>query len=241
MQKSLITLIDKIVGKQQERAQAREADYLAIVQQIAAGKEPDADRVDALLREAGKTLENLTEDVERLQQRHRLREQVDELPRLAAERQQVEKQIAAADEALADAEQTHAEVTAPLAARVVELREAMWAAEAAKRQLAEGCTDPVLLAHKRDIESQLDRLRRDSVNLRNAISDSRDRARNEQALAEQAQRIVHGEQQAKEHQDLAKRHERTVAGYEAELAKVEKAIAALERREQAVRDQMLAP
>ena len=56
--------------------------------------------------------------------RRRLREQLDEPPKLTAERQQVEKQIAAADEVLADAEQTHAEVTGPLHARLAETRRA---------------------------------------------------------------------------------------------------------------------
>ena len=39
---SLTTLIDKIMGKQQEREKARAADFQSIVEQIAAGKEPDA-------------------------------------------------------------------------------------------------------------------------------------------------------------------------------------------------------
>jgi predicted nucleic acid-binding Zn-ribbon protein len=68
-----------------------------------------------VLREAGKTLDDLREAVERLQARRRLREQMDELPKLAAERQEIEKQLAAADNILADAEQQHSEVTAPLA------------------------------------------------------------------------------------------------------------------------------
>lgn len=37
--------------------------------------------------------------------------------------------------------------------------------------------------------------------LRNTINDYRDRARNENALAEKAERIVHGEEQVKEHQE----------------------------------------
>jgi hypothetical protein len=37
---SLSTLIDKIMGKQQERERVRAADFRGIVQQIAAGEEP---------------------------------------------------------------------------------------------------------------------------------------------------------------------------------------------------------
>lgn len=238
---SLSTLIERIAGKQQEREQARAADFRGIVQQIAAGKEPDADRVDAVLREAGKTLDDLREAVERLQARRRLREQLDGLPKLAAERREIEKQIAAADNTLADAEQKHAEVTAPLHARLVQVREASWAAESAKTQLVQTCTDPALVAQKRDVELQLTQARKEVSDLRNAISDYRDRARNEHGLAEQAQRIVHGEQQVQEHQERAKRHERSADGYQAQLLRAEKAVASLERQEQSIREQMLAP
>lgn len=238
---SLTTLIDKIMGKQQEREKARTADFQTIVRQIVTGKEPDPDRVDAVLADAGKSLDDLREAVERLQARRRLREQLDQLPKLAAERQQVEKEIEAADNALTDAEQKHAEMTAPLHARLVQVREGSWAAESAKTQLVQTCTDPALLAQMRDVESQLTQARKEVSDLRNTISDYRDRARNEHAAAEQAQRIVHGEQQVQEHQERAKRHERTADGCQAQLLRAEKAVATLERQERAIRDQMLVP
>jgi chromosome segregation ATPase len=112
-------------------------------------------------------------------------------------------------------------------------------AESAKNQLIQTCTDQALLTQARDVESQLAQWRRDASNLRNAISDLRDRARNEHALAAQAQRIVHGEERLKEHQENAKRHERSAAGCEAQLVLAEKAITRLERQEHGIRDQML--
>ena len=177
------------------------ATFRGIVQQIAVGKEPDADRVDAVLGEAGKTLDDLREAVERLQARRRLREQMDELPKLAVERQEIEKQLAAADNILADAEQQHSEVTAPLRARLVRIREASWAAESAKTQLVQTCDEPALVAQMRDAEAKLTQARKEVSDLRNTLSDYRDRARNESALAERAERIVQGEEQVKEHQE----------------------------------------
>ena len=194
-----------------------------------------------MLREAGKTLDDLREAVERLQARRRLREQMDELPKLAAERQEIEKQLAAADNILADAEQQHSEVTAPLRARLVQIREASWAAESAKTQLVQTCDEPALVAQMRDVEAKLTQARKDVSDLRNTINDYRDRARNESALAERAQRIVHGEEQVKEHQERAKRYERSADGCQAQLLRAEKAVAGLERQERAVRDQMLVP
>ncbi len=238
---SLTTLIDKVLGKQREREQARAADFQSIVRQIAAGKEPDADRVDDVLADAGKTLDDLRQAVERLQTRSRLRERIDELPKIAAEREQIEKQIAAADQVLADAERTHDEVTAPLIARMAELREASWTAQSAKAELLRTCLDPGLLDQMEDTESQLKHWRRNAAELRDVINDHRDRARIEQDRAEQAKRIVRGEEQVKEHLENAKRHERTVAGCEAQLVRAEKEIAKLERQQETIREQMLVP
>jgi uncharacterized protein YlxW (UPF0749 family) len=116
-------------------------------------------------------------------------------------REVFEKQLAAADNILADAEQQHSEVTAPLRARLVRIREASWAAESAKTQLVQTCDEPALVAQMRDAEAKLTQARKEVSDLRNTLSDYRDRARNESALAEKAERIVHGEDHVKEHQE----------------------------------------
>jgi hypothetical protein len=114
---SLSTLIDKIMGKQQERERVRAADFRCIVQQIAAGEEPDADRVDAVLREAGKTPDDLRVAVEKLQRRRELKAKLDSMPKLVAQRRDVERKMADANRILEQAEQRHLEETAPLEAR----------------------------------------------------------------------------------------------------------------------------
>ncbi len=154
------TLIDKVMGKQREREQARAADFQGIVREIAAGNEPDPDRVDGVL---------------------------------------------------AEAEKTHTDVTLPL------------------------------LAQMEDIEEQLQHLQDNQTSLQQAIADHRNQAESEQARAEQAKRIVHGEEQVKEHQRNAKWCERTANGCAAQLARVEKEIAKLERQQQSIREQMLVP
>ena len=61
---SIATMIERIVGKQQERQAARAADFRSVVVQIADGKEPDADFVAQVLHEAGKSLDDLQKAVE---------------------------------------------------------------------------------------------------------------------------------------------------------------------------------
>ncbi len=50
---TIASLFDKIAGRQKQREQSRADDYLGLVKTIAAGKEPDADRVDTVLAATG--------------------------------------------------------------------------------------------------------------------------------------------------------------------------------------------
>lgn len=77
----IATLIEKVVGKQQER---RVADFRDLVVQIAGGHEPEAECVAEVLRDAEKSLDDLQKSVELLGRRRELRRQYDRLPELAA-------------------------------------------------------------------------------------------------------------------------------------------------------------
>ena len=160
---------------------------------------------------------------------------------LMAEREQLDQQIAAADKVLAEAEQTHTDATTPLVARIAELREACWAAESAKAELIRTCSEPQFVAQMAGVESQLTHWRGNEASLRAAIDDYCDRAKTEHARADQAKRMVHGDEQVKNHLENAKRHERFVDGCEHELAKARKEIAKLERQQATIREQMLVP
>ena len=56
---SLSTLIDSILGKQKKRQEARLTDFRDVVVRIADGHEPDVEHVDAILHDAGKSLDDL--------------------------------------------------------------------------------------------------------------------------------------------------------------------------------------
>ena len=125
-------LLEKIAGHQHERDQARQDDFRGIVAQIADGKEPDAELVDRVLREAGKSLDDLRKAAELLHKRRTLYEQVARMPKLAAEREEVQAKLAVANQALKQAEKQHDETTAPLRARLWEIKEATWAGASAR-------------------------------------------------------------------------------------------------------------
>lgn len=238
---SIASLIERIAGKQRERQAARAADFRSLVARIADGQEPDADTVDRVLQDAGKSLDELRQAVERLHHRRQLREQLDRLPALASERQEIEKQIAAADAALEAAEKKHSETTGPLVARLQQIRELVAAAEAAKRQLADTCTDDALLAEHRQVQAEVSKAYHEAAECREAASRQRERARSERAAAERAKRIVGGDDQVEEHLARAQQHEQRAAEFDAEVAKVEKRIARLQRDAAEVRERMLVP
>ncbi|MCH5374332.1 MAG: hypothetical protein JJ992_10160, partial [Planctomycetes bacterium] len=215
----LTALLDKIAGRQREREHARQSDFRTIVTQIADGREPDADHVDRVLNEANKTLDDLRLDVERLQRRRELRKQVDQIPGLLAERRDVENRIKAADKALDDAEQRHAETTFPPTARLDEIRDSLSAAETAKRELVDTCTDAGLLAEVETVAADLTAAYNEARACRETLKQHRSQARIEHANAERAQAIVQGQDLVNKHLGLAGLAEYEVEQSEAKLAK----------------------
>ena len=238
---SIASLIERVVGKQRKREAARAADFRHLVAEVVDGCEPDADHVEAILRDAGKSLDDLREAAERLAHRRRLREQWDRLPELAAERTEIEAKIAAADAALDEAEQRHTDVTGPLHFRLRQGRDAMMEADAVKRQLHDTCTDAALLAELRDVLARLSATDREATECRDAARAERDRALVARSAVERAKRILGGEDQVEEHQARVKEYERKAAGFDAQLAKIEKRLAGLQKEEAAIRERMLVP
>jgi predicted nucleic acid-binding Zn-ribbon protein len=237
----LTALFDKIAGRQREREHARQIDFRTIVIQIADGREPDADHVDRVLRDTDKTLDDLRQEVEHLQRRRELRDRVDQVPVLAAERKEIEKQLEAANQALDDAEEKHTETTEPLITRLSEIRDATIGADAAKRELVGTCTDADLLDELNAVCAKLSTAHSDATKCRDVVKHYRDQARGERDAAERAKSIWRGEDQVEEHLEQAKLLEQKVTEHEVELAKIEKRIAKLEREEADIRERMLVP
>ncbi len=238
---SIAAVIEKVVGKQRDRQATYAADFRGIVAKIADGKEPDVDVIDQVLHDAGKSLDDLRKAVELLQKRRALRETLDRVPALQAERQEIERQLNAAYIALEEAEEKHAEVTHPLRCRLDKLMDELRDTDRAKNELDRTCTDQTVLSELKALSEEIDARRQDASRHRDAAKAARDRANLERNDAERAKSIWRGEDQVKEHLERAKEFDRQVTEPEAEALKIEKHIATLARKDAAIRERKLVP
>jgi predicted nucleic acid-binding Zn-ribbon protein len=234
---SLTSLFDSIAGKQKQREKARVNDFRALVRSIGTGQEPDADQVERVLSDAGKSLDDLRAAVELYQKRFAMRTLVNSLPKLEAERKEIELHLSKADAALEAAEQQHADVTAPLHGRLEMLRQAMQDAERSRQQLVETCPDEELRERLADLQRRHAEAHDRSFKLRQAINDCRTWAQSDRA------EVAHASSPRKEQElrERAERREAKAAECEKELAEVLKQLAGLEKQIQSVRDAMLEP
>lgn len=234
---SLMSLIEKITGKQKQREKARIDDFRTLVRTIGAGKEPDAEQVERILIITDKSVEDLQAAVELYQQRFALRTQLNSLPKLATERKEIEQQMAKANEALEEAERQHEETMNPLISQHEIVRQAMQEGEQARQQLIQTCPFDELCEKSADLQRRHAQANDQAFKLRQTISDCRAWARTDRANAVHAT-SAHGSQ------DLLTRADRRDAHAtqcEKELAEVLKQIASLEKEIQAIRDEMLVP
>jgi len=234
---SLMTLIQKIAGKQRERQSERHAAYRELVQDVAAGREPDADVVADVLRDNGKTLDDLQADVMLLERRREMRQKMDDVPKLAAERKRIEKQIAEADRVLDLAEQQHEQETSPLHFRPEEIKRETRDGDAAQRQLVDTCNDPTLLAEYQSVTDGLREATGRRTLLEKKVRDLQQWAASDRQEIPQAKT----EYRAGELKERAEQRESQAAELESELAEVREHIGVLEKRATDVRQRMLVP
>jgi len=168
---NVMELFEKIAGKQHERRKQRIDGYRELVAAIASGKEPDAEEVEATLAQAGKSLDELRQAVALFQKRTELKAKVAAMPKLEAEQQEVQRQISQADDALADAEQRHDEVTAPLYGRLQQIKATLSDAESAKRELYHTCDEPHFRRLLDENAAEIEKLRQRNSDLQSQASD----------------------------------------------------------------------
>jgi chromosome segregation ATPase len=246
---SLTTLLDQIAGRHYERRQSRKADYRSLVAAIADGKDPDPELVEQILADNGMTLEDLRTAVELLTKRRELRRAVDQQSKLTREREQIDKQVQLADAELTAAEQRHQEAIHPLLCRRDEIRDALFEAERAKRELERTCADEDLLSELASTAVTLAKLRTHSAELERSIAERRQRAADLYDAAEQAPNSREGSTrdkavaraEATELRARAKHNETQVPGLERQLATIRQEITVTECEESTLRDRLLVP
>ena len=185
---SLTNLFAKIAGRHQERQLARKADFKSLVKSVADGQEPDPDEVEGVLAETGKTLEDLQHSVELYLKRRALRATIDQKPKLEKDREQIDKQISQASDALTAAEKKYKETTDPLLGQRDYIRDQMLEIERAKTELERTCDDQDLLNELAKAERQLNVLHTRRGETEFALSE---RKRRSTDLKEAAARLEH--------------------------------------------------
>jgi TATA-binding protein-associated factor Taf7 len=171
-------LIEKIAGRQKERQQQKVQSYRDLVRQIASGKEPNPESVEATLEAAGKSLDDLQKAVKLYEQRMTWKAQVAMQQSLEKEQQRLQKEVAAADKALEDAESLHNEVTAPLYGELHQIKEGLSDASRARQLLFDSCDNEELWGHLRELSQESQRLMDENRDLQGRIAYFETRAQN---------------------------------------------------------------
>ena len=89
----MTAILDKILGRRQQKEAARTVSYTELVASIAAGKTPDEATLDAVLDGANKSASDLGRDVVARQQRLQDAEMLTKEPELFAERDKLTREI----------------------------------------------------------------------------------------------------------------------------------------------------
>jgi len=231
---SAVSFFEKFLGLQQQRAESAVASYRELVSGIAAGEEPNPAEVERLLAEAGKSLDELRQDVEHYQRRMALRAAVAAMPKLEDQRRTLDEQIAAADRILEDAEKQHDETTRPLYSARREVDKAISDGSTALGQLVYSCQDADLRRELEECEAEARRLDEQHRELENRAHRMDRKAREEHQDAEHQMLLP----DSRRGHDRAKRYEQEAESLRREAKKAEKAKADCEKRRQGIEQRM---
>lgn len=218
------SVISKIIERQQQREQARKTDWWGLVWSIGDGAEPDADHVERVLTDTGKSTVDLENAVMRYQRRKGLVGQV----LTGAQARQDQTDIGAALEQkgrdLEDLLKRHQATVEPLLARRAANQQLIQDADAARGQLRDSCPYEEGEEIVRSAQFQLKGVEARLRELRDMLSTAEGNARTLEARAEK------GDHHAPAYRQEAEAAKRRAEGYRAELA------AASARRDQLVRE-----
>jgi hypothetical protein len=231
---SAVTFIEKFLGLQQQRVQSAVASYRELVAGIATGEEPNAVDVESLLATAGKSVDDLRRDVERYQHRLALKSMVNSLPRLEAERREIDSQIVAAGRVLEAAEKQHDDTTAPLFAARRELDLAISEASRASADLLLTCDDADLRCGMDELNAEASRLDEQHRNQADRATYMEEKARSEHHRAERE--LTLGDTEAR--REVAQRYRKEAESARREAKRLEKARADLDKRREQLEQRM---
>ena len=236
-------MLKELFGELELRRKDRETDFWTVARKLAAGEKITAAAIERLLAESGKTPTDLQAAVELVTQRAHWHEQRQKAATLEKEQASVQERIAAEDRKLAAAEKAHADATAPLYARLHEIKAAISDGSDARRKLIQTCPDAALKAELAALTDRLNELRAQAAALRDRGELVKQADREDEVADRLAAGLVPGApttrvDRLREQAGLSRK-----AGQQAlaALPAVQKQIARLEREEEAVYERMTKP
>lgn len=226
---SIVSFFEKVVGLQEQRAKQKIAGYRDLVAGVAKGRQPDPTEVADILANAGKSVTDLKADVERYQHRQKLKALIASMPKLEAERRDIDDQIARAELDLEAAEKQHEEATAPLCNRRREISQVLSDASSAQAEFVRTCDDVGLRREVAEIEGELRRLNEQQREATDRAVYMEEKTRTE---AERAERELTLEA-TEGRREVAGRYRKDAEAARREVKRLEKvATQAVNRREQ---------
>lgn len=150
-------IIDVLVGQRQ----TAEDRFSALAEAIAAGDEPEPVEAAEVLRDAGRSVEDLDQRVRVLQRRRELREVCQRRPGIEARQRELQAAIRAADGVLAEATMQHGKEVVPLLCELENCEEGLRRIGAAKAEYV-SLADP-------EVKAEVERLRQAAQDAQTAV------------------------------------------------------------------------
>ncbi len=147
-----------VITELREQDKSRAAEYRELARRLAADEQVDAGEVRSILDAAGKTPNELSRNVDRLQERAELQRQRATIPDIEARLVEAKQEIQRHTDKLQAAKQSHAAAVAPLDAEIREISRTMIALKGLSKELALSCPDESLVARHRSVQRTIPRL-----------------------------------------------------------------------------------
>lgn len=232
---STSSALEKVVARQAARKKKREESWFDLIRRIGDGTEPKPELVEEVLRDCGRSLDDLGKAVTLYQDRTARMRKVQGVPALEEELKAVRAKVAAEDQKLKAAEDAHEEATTPLHWRARDIQEEIRQAGEAHNSLWRDCPYGDLRQRLAETGAALAAALDRRTHLRQKLSEQRTWASN----AEQDLRTAGST--AKAIAEDVETYKARVTRLEQEQAENEKEITRLEQEEREIRELMLKP
>lgn len=200
----MTAILDKVLAAVAERQAEAETAFRDLAETIAAGDEPTAGAVAAVLRDAGRSAEALREAVGVVTRRQELRNRIDTEPEVKARQDELRQLIEAADAELSEATMRHGKTVVPILAELERLDQEV-------REILKAETELRSLLPT-EIKAEIERLRQAAEAARDAAIAAGKGIQGLEAIVQHAERDVYELSTTETKERLRKAQEALAAG-----------------------------